>query len=297
MRFRTRTAFASICILLAVPTFAWQWPVPAPEVTGTFGQDVGGYLLRGVEISGGALPVFPVERGTVVAVHNERADLPTGLGSFVVIEHDQGFRSIYAHLAAGPLPRLGSRVDVETQIAVVGESGQVRGRSLRLYIIDLRSGIYVNPMLLLPDLADQTRPTITNVFARNADSSYDLGRTTALPAGTYEISAEIYDRLLPDARSPRVMPYSIRTFVGGQEGVAAIMDGIVVGPDESRLELSGATRSRIYAASGSVRLGDVTVSTGATLFEVVATDIAGNERNWSVSLIAATPEEAPAGAP
>ncbi|MFW6288748.1 MAG: hypothetical protein ACOC2Q_03110, partial [Spirochaetota bacterium] len=68
----------TLLILLALPGFAWQWPVPLPEITGTLGQDVGGYLLRGVEISGGAQPVYPVESGVVVAVHAERADAPTG---------------------------------------------------------------------------------------------------------------------------------------------------------------------------------------------------------------------------
>ncbi len=284
MLMRARAALRAVMLLLAAPGFAWQWPVPVPEITGTLGQDTGGYLLRGVEISGGAQPIYPVERGIVVASHSGRADVPTGLGSYVVVEHEQAFRSIYAHLDPDTLPRLGSTVDVETQIAVIGESGQVRGRKLRLYIIDLRSGTYVNPMLLLPDLPDETRPTVANVYARSGESLYDLSETRLLPPGSYEITAEIYDRLSPDARSPRVVPYSVRTFVGGQEGFSAVMDGIVVDPAGSRIHPGGGAHSELYAASGSVRLGEVIVSSGETQFEVVVADIAGNERSWSVSL-------------
>ncbi|MFW6313712.1 MAG: hypothetical protein ACOC2N_07500, partial [Spirochaetota bacterium] len=75
----------------------------------------------------------------------------------------------------------------------------------------------------------------------------------------------------------------------------AIMDGIVVDLDGSRVDPGGAGRSQLYAENGLLRLGTVTVATGETQFEVVAVDIAGNEGSWSVSLSAAEATVAPTG--
>ncbi len=294
MSARMRRLIATAVLLvsgLAAAT-AWQWPVPAPAISRTFGQDAGGYLLRGVELGGGAQPVFPVEAGIVVASHRERSDVPSGLGSFVVVEHEQAFRSVYAHLDAELLPRVGQPVEVDTQIGTVGESGLVQGRALRLSIIDLESGWYVNPMLLLPDLPDSVRPAVDAVYARNASALYDLDRTSTLPPGTYEITAAVRDRVSADRTGATVAPYSIRMFVAGQETFSTVMDRIAVRPDATTIEPGGATAEVLYGVEGLIRLGKLTVGTGQTEVEIVALDFAGNESSWDYDITGSgTPNE------
>lgn len=279
-----------IMVVAAVaPMEAWQWPVPVPAISRTFGQDAGGYLMRGMEFAAGAQPVYPVEAGVVVAAHEATdAGLPSGLGSYVVIEHDQGFRSIYAHLEAEFLPGIGQRVSAETQIGVVGESGLVAGRALRLYIIDLESGEYVNPVLLLPDLEDAVSPSIRAVYARSADALYDLRQTRSLPAGDYEITATIEDGVRRTGDPEPLAPYSVRVFVGGQESFHVVMDRILAGPEGTRLEPGGAAAESLYGVDGLYRLGRVTVGAGETQLEVVVNDFAGNETSRSLVLRART---------
>ena len=278
-------------MMVAMPGRSWQWPVPDPEVTGTFGQDAGGYFLRGVEFGGSARAVFPVEAGRVVAVHSERSGSPTGLGSFVVVEHAQAFRSIYAHLDAESLPVVGQVVGPATQIGTFGESRRAPGESLRLYVIDTRSGEYVNPMLLLPGLPDTIRPTIATVYARSGDSVRDLRQSAVLPPATYEISVEVFDRLVPGAQSPAVMPYSIRMFVGGQETFHAVMERIVVDADGVRVLPAAIVHDTIYDPDGLIVLGSLSIGVRPVQIEIVAEDSSGNESTWRATLSAADAED------
>jgi len=276
----------------AVALPGWQWPVPEPAISRTFGQDAGGYLLRGVELTGGAQPVFPVEAGVVVVSHRARSGVPSGLGSFVVVEHDQAFRSIYAHLDAAVLPEVGQRVDVDAQIGTVGESGLVPGRALRLYVIDLETGSYVNPLLLLPDLADTVAPAVEAVYARDAASLYDLGQASTLPPGSYEITAAIADRVSADRGGGAVAPYAIRVFVGGQETFAVVMDRIVVDHEATEIEPGRVSAEALYGVPGLVHLGTLTVSARRTDIEIVTLDFAGNESSWNHTISGSTtPDE------
>lgn len=277
-----------LAVACTVTLPGWQWPVPEPAVSRTFGQDAGGYLLRGVELSGGAQPVYPVEAGVVVGSHRAGAGLASGLGSYVVVEHDQAFRSVYAHLDAAVLPDVGQRVEVDTQIGTVGESGLVEGRALRLSIIDLETGSYVNPMLLLPDLPDTVPPAVGAVYARAAGSLYDLGQTTELPPGPYEVTAAIGDRVSTGRTGATVAPYAIRMFVGGQEAFSIAMDRIAVEPAATAIEPGGATAEVLYGVEGLVRLGTLTVGAGRTELEIVTLDFAGNESSWEYAITGST---------
>jgi hypothetical protein len=291
MRGPRKQLCCAIALLLFVGTAAsaWQWPVPVVEVTATFGQDAGGYLLRGIELGGAAQPVYPIESGIVVAARSDRSGVPSGLGSYVVIEHEQAFRSIYAHLDASILPTVGQEVTVDTEIGTVGETGQVRGRALRLYIIDLERGDYVNPVLLLPDLPDNVPPRIDALYARSSGALYDLSRTRSVPPGTYEITGRITDRRASDGRA--VAPYAVRMFVGGQEAFYAVMDRIVVDPGESRVEPGGLGASVLYAVDGLMRLGTATINAGRVDLEVVALDFAGNEASLTFELTGRVDED------
>lgn len=286
-----RTALCLVAtVAIAGSAWGWQWPVPDPAVTRSFAQDAGGYLLRGIELGGGAQPVFPVEAGVVVAAHANEPGLASALGAFVVVEHEQAFRSVYAHLDAEMLPRVGQVVTVETPIGTVGESGLVDARVLRLSIIDLESGAFVNPMLLLPDLPDRTPPRVGAVYAREADSLYDLTRRRSIPPGTYELTAAITDRMGARA-GVDVAPYGVRVFAGGQAVLAFTADRLVVEPGRTVVEPGGFSARELYATGGLLRLGEVTIPPGQTPLEIVVVDFAGNESIWDVDLTGVTGED------
>ncbi|MFW5684277.1 MAG: hypothetical protein ACOC1I_05450, partial [Spirochaetota bacterium] len=183
-----------------------------------------------------------------------------------------------------------------TQIATVGQTGLVPGRALRLYIVDLENGEYINPVLLLPDLADTLAPAIGTVYARSADALYDLRQTRVLPSGRYEITARIDDRIATTRTAPSVAPYTVRVFVAGQETYGVIMDRVAVRAGETRLEPRGGDADTLYGVEGGFSLGSVSLAAGQVSLEFVAVDFAGNQASWSVNLTAALPEPASAEA-
>lgn len=286
-------------MLTAAGAQAWQWPLSQLRITGTFGQDAGGYLLRGVQLGGESQPVHPVAAGVVVASHSERpgsrrpgAGPLSGLGSYVVVDHDRGFRSIYAHLEPdGHLPAIGQAVDVGMRIGTVGASGQIPMRGLRLYVIDLTSGEYVNPFLLLPDLPDRTAPRIGAVYARSEGALYDLRVVRELPPGRYDVVAELTDRFVATAGAAGVAPYAARFVVSGRELLRVRKDRVSVHADGVRIEPGELRHADLYDADGLYRLGAITVEAQPTVIEISVRDFAGGEATWRATLTGAADED------
>jgi hypothetical protein len=297
-------AFARCCLLVilvsVVPGLgAWQWPVSQPRITGTFGQDVGGYLLRGVQLGGERQPVRPVDAGIVVASHADRrgADRAgttflSGLGSYVVIDHHRSFRSIYAHLETDEhLPAIGRMVDVDTRIGTMGTSGQIPARGLRLYVIDLTNGEYVNPFLLLPNVPDRAPPRIGAIYARRDGALYDLRVVRNLPPGQYDVAAEVTDRFATTAGSAVVAPYSVRFVVSGQEVFRLRSDRMSVHADGTRIEPGAIRHADLYDADGLIRLGSFSIGSQPASLEISVRDFAGAEVSWRATVAGAADED------
>ena len=85
---------------------ALDWPVTDRIITGTFGEDRGDHFHHGIDLGGGDQEVHPVLPGELVFRYDEEDDyssLPRGVGSFVVLHHEQDILSFYAHLQKGSL--------------------------------------------------------------------------------------------------------------------------------------------------------------------------------------------------
>lgn len=78
-------------------------------------------------------------KGTVVEVQDGLGNLQgsTGVqswGNYVLIKHGNGYHSRYAHLKAGVLVKKGQEVDENTQLGVIGDSGNAYGRHLHFEV-------------------------------------------------------------------------------------------------------------------------------------------------------------------
>jgi murein DD-endopeptidase MepM/ murein hydrolase activator NlpD len=118
------------------------WPV-AGRVISAFGDRPDGGRNDGINISAerGA-PVHAAESGEVSYVGNELK----GYGNLILIRHDNGFSTAYAH-ADGVLVRRGQRVERGEVIASAGATGDVSQPQLHF---ELRRGTRpVDPALFL----------------------------------------------------------------------------------------------------------------------------------------------------
>jgi len=119
----------------------FQWPM------NRFGFSQGFSLFHpGVDLTapqGTAL--FPVSDGKVAWTTAS----PWGYGKHLLVEHDNGIKSLYAHLSYVKVSD-GALVSKNTQLGEIGSTGWATGNHLHLEIY--QDGTPVNPLEVLPEL-------------------------------------------------------------------------------------------------------------------------------------------------
>ena len=91
----------ALLIISSALVFAFEWPVDIKKITATFGESRSDHFHSGIDIGGGEQIVYPIGPGEVVFRFDEQtsySSVPLGLGSYLVLNHTEGLRSIYAHL-------------------------------------------------------------------------------------------------------------------------------------------------------------------------------------------------------
>ncbi|MCM1364492.1 MAG: peptidoglycan DD-metalloendopeptidase family protein [Faecalibacterium sp.] len=125
---------------------SWGWPLGNAYcyISSGFGNrnpSISGWGFHGgVDIAGcGGQPIYATRSGTVItAIWGT-----TGYGRYVVIDHGDGYVSLYGHCASLSVSS-GQHVEKGQQIAIVGETGNARGKHLHFEI--RHNGVKQNPM-------------------------------------------------------------------------------------------------------------------------------------------------------
>jgi len=268
-------------LLTAAMLPALDWPVQKRIVTGTFGELRGDRFHCGIDLGGGEQDVFPVHEGELIFSADQeesRCSVPRGLGTIVVLSHQDGLLSVYGHLKAGSVsadrrnyPAGGVRVGVS------GDTGSSSGTHLHLMLIDRESGAFLNPLGLLPPLADRQAPVVRSIEARAEGFSKALEDGMVLPSVPVEILAETYD---PRADVPFVWPmapYSVRLSLNGKEVSRILFESVVVKEGKARLSGTNLGAKDVYAGDRLLRCATINPTRGESHLIVTVTDFAGNE--------------------
>jgi hypothetical protein len=271
---------------------AFDWPVDKLVLTGTFGESREEHFHAGVDLGGGEQTVRPISPGEVVFYHENGvglASLPVGLGNFVVLQHQGGIRSIYGHLKDGSLGALAKTVEGGQPLGVTGETGYSAGRHLHLGVIDTEMGTAINPLLVLPPLADTQPPVVRGLYVRAGKEHLRLEKGLTLRRGEVEVLGELYD-VRPDVSFLwRMAPYKVFLYQDGREVTSLVFGSLHQlgreGGEEhfpeaaAEVALSGSEKrfADLYEPQGLLRLGYVTLVPGQTTLTVFVADFAGNE--------------------
>lgn len=131
----------------------WGWPTNQPcVITSHFGYRWG-TLHEGMDISGTGhgSPIYAILDGTVVSAQYGGM-VGSSAGYNVVIQHDNGYYSVYAHMVKGSIRvSVGQRVTRGQQLGGMGKTGVVTGVHLHLglyYGKPYHGGKPVNPRTL-----------------------------------------------------------------------------------------------------------------------------------------------------
>lgn len=100
----------------------------------------------GIDIATGlGMPIHPIIDGDVISVGRDLF----GLGNFVEIAHQNGFKSKYGHMGTIYV-KMGQKITSENTLGEVGLTGRTSGPHTHLEIT--HEGKYVDPQALLPQL-------------------------------------------------------------------------------------------------------------------------------------------------
>ena len=115
----------------------FMWPTAAGSITcGWLGYQ-GHYAIDIASKAGTA--IYAADDGTVITARS----ITGGYGRYIIIDHGNGFRTLYAHNSE-LLVQVGQRVVKGQQIARMGQTGNATGNHLHFEVI--RNGTKVNPL-------------------------------------------------------------------------------------------------------------------------------------------------------
>ena len=262
---------------------AYQWPVENVILMRTFGEGLERNFSCGILLSGGSQDVVAVEEGEVIFIQNREEDLsgiPSGLGNFVVLEHERSLVSLYAHLERLNEKLLGGGTlgagDILGQIVNTGEAS---GAEFYLEFIDKEFNRMVNPLRLLPILNDSLSPVIEAVEVAMGEKFSLVEEDGEVPAGEGELFLTLYDpsRFHPFLRP--TAPYRIALFINGEEFFYQTFE--IIEAREGALKLITQKEQRsfedLYADKNRYRVGKYIFNPGETFLEVIVSDFFGNE--------------------
>jgi hypothetical protein len=285
-------ALASALAILALgrPAAAMDWPLSPPRLAATFGTFAKGRLIAGIALSAEDGLVHAAEDGELSFAMDEnghRGSLPSPLGSFVVMEHQRGMAAVYSHLAPGSLASATRAAKKGDVLGKAGSSGWIEGSGMLFQVFDRRAASWVNPLLVLPPLADDKPPVIRSLALTRGDRVFVLGEAQSLPQGTYKVSVEVADPADSSWTAAPLAPYVIRLSIDGVEEEKDIFDVIRGVDGELRLfALSPIPAGELRTKEGRYALGDRLFTRGRASLEVRVEDAAGNRRSasWTVGV-------------
>ncbi len=171
---------ASILIALSPAAVAWKWP--DGDIVAGFAQPQLDSNSIGIAVSPDSQsPIYPLESGELIFHSPESgrpsfSSVPSALGNFVIIEHSNNLRSVYANMQHHFTTS--SRVESDTAIGIAGENASIDDIGYHIIVLDHLRNSIVNPLALLPAIEEQG---ILALFS--ASLKYDK-RTIALPFGS-----------------------------------------------------------------------------------------------------------------
>lgn len=268
----------------------WQWPMTNFDIDTSFGEPENASVSPGLRLSSDSNEVVSAEDGELVftaRASRSPDSIPYTLGDFVVLEHEGGFRSLYADLERRP--------DIDNPVLEAGATLGTLGRStprgggnLGFRVIDVRREAYVNPRSILPELDDVTAPRIEEVELfrggqRIWSSSMADAETQAVREGQAKLRARIYDEG-ENLYRDEVPPHSVTVLMNGQQEFSVSLETLSLHNGEVRF---GGTRmgTDLYGPDGRIRLGTYEITPRTNLFEIIALDHAGNERVVSFEIL------------
>ncbi len=269
---------------------ALEWPLSPAGIAATFGTQAKGRIVSGIALAASGGQVRAAGEGELVFAAGEGigpSGLPSALGAFVVVEHDRRMAAVYSHLASGTVDGSARALGKGEALGASGVSGWAEGEGMLFQVYDREESRWVNPLLLLPPVADEKPPAIRSIVLSRGGDSFVLGDAKSLRQGNYSISLIVSDPSDAAWTAGPLAPYALRLSIDGTQAAKGVFDvARAVGGDLCFFSDPPRPASTLRGAEGGYVLAERLLTRGRVVFEAVAEDAAGNRRtaSWTVTV-------------
>ncbi len=140
---KAQTEQVTIYTVIEVSTSdtSYQWPLQRFGISQNYS-----HLHPGLDMTAPAgTPIKPVREGVVASIEIS----PDGYGQHIVVTHENGTKSLYAHLSKIEVTQ-NEKVSKETELGHVGSTGHSTGNHLHLEVLEKDHAL--NPFEVLPEV-------------------------------------------------------------------------------------------------------------------------------------------------
>lgn len=271
------------------PLTAYDWPSSDMQVIRTFGQKTSGAVLPGVEVQTLAPVLAAPDRGDVVYVFrpddSRVQNLPSGLGGFVVLAHEDNLRSVTTRIT----PVYQTNKPAFQRGEPLGQTEVQPGASEsrhRLFVFDQQLGELVNPLLVFPALADAKVPIFYDVTVapEGPGEIVSLFGRNALAVGYWNLHVSVSDPVTffpapgkeKGAEGQRGV-YAIEAYLNGTEVFNTTLDSVQEKDGRWQVKGMGVFLDEVLVRDQEWGLGQIFVNQGTNILEVVVRDFQGNQ--------------------
>jgi hypothetical protein len=277
-----------IIVLMAfcVPLSAMDWPLPSAAMISNFGSNDQGRPVLGTVFEGEG-EILAADAGELIfswSGKESASRLPSPLGSWSAIDHGDGLVSVYGrHGEEGGNQSL-KQVERGDRIAAAGSSGWSRRGGYYFVLYDRKERRWVNPSMVITPFPDTVSPQIQGIRFHREDGRVVEGGQIRTSQGKYTIVVNTVDTLLE--RGLPLAPHRIVCSVNGEEAGSLSFETICARDGILLVNRNGLVPAlRVYARYPTFEAGEVHLSRGQAILEVIVQDIAGNSRSASTRII------------
>jgi hypothetical protein len=276
-----------LCSLLFTPClFAMEWPVENGIMDKNFGWNDNGQPVLGVSFEATG-QIMAADQGELLFYSgndNGASRLPSPLGSWVALDHGGGIISIYSRMEEetnpAPLMQITETVETGYVLGEAGSSGWSGKKGVYFTLFDRKERRWINPAIIVSPNSDSRQPVIQSVRLRNSEGRViDLSQVRTISQGRYTILVETAETFPGTNRNP-LSPFRIICSVNGSETgrlnfeTYAARDGVLM------VYRNGLVPVRqIYALYPAYELGEISITRGQAVLEIISQNIQGTSRN------------------
>jgi len=270
-------------------SYAMDWPLPDAKVVQNFGANDQGTPNLGTRLEGAGI-VSATGPGELIFSSSGKeaaSRLPSPLGSWSAVAHNDGLISIYSRYRDdGRKPQQPGYMDLGSPIAAAGVSGWSRNNGVYYILYDRKERRWVNALMVISMPPDTAEPSILSIQLQNASGKFLEGvQIRNISQGKYSVIVNATDAL-QDKNGPRLPPHRILCSVNGEEIGSLSFDTMNAKDGVLMVNRNGqAPAKRVYANHPAFEIGEVQFNRGQVNLEIIVQDLAGNSRSTLIRII------------